>query len=631
MNRGADGRALLVGRIGMIGMTALFVIVLLRVAQLQIAPGARLAGHIDDRVASRSELAPRGDLLDRRGRVLAATRVGRRVFVDPVMFAQPYDRSIIALAEAIGVDVDDVGTRILTRIAENERREAEGLGPIRYVSIDGVLDAWRVDAVLALNLPGVHLERRSVREAPVGEATASLVGKVGVDHDGLLGAELAFDESLRPANGRLDYVHDARGRALWIEAGGYTAPAPGESLRLSVDLALQQIAMEELERGVREADAAGGRLLMVDPATGEILAMVDHVRHVPGVVKYVAEPGKRAPAPEPGVRYVVIPEDAGREIHPALGRNRCVEDAYEPGSTFKPFLWSVVTELGLAAPDEVINTEGGRWRTAYGRPIEDVVEKDEQTWSQVLINSSNIGMVKVCERLSYGQTQEAIRRFGFGTPSGLGLSGESAGLVTAPKHWTKYTQTSVSFGYEVAVSPLQMARAFCAFARPGDMAGTLPRLRLTAVGKQDAQETPVVHRVLPAQVAALAREAMKGVGENLDLRLRTGKGEGEAPFRYDIFGKSGTSKVARPGGRGYFDRQYCSSFIAGAPAAQPRVVVLVIIDDPGPERVRARTHYGSQVAGPVVRRVVERGLAYLGEAPTQTPEAPPARVAAAGE
>lgn len=611
-----------VGSILLVALTTSLGAVFLRVAQLQTSPTPALAAHMDERTITRREIAPRGDVLDRRGRLLAGTTVGRRVFVDPTRFPEPYNDSILRLAGAIGVEPHVVGERVLSRIEENRRRVAEGRKPIRYVSIGGVLDAWRIEQVERLAMRGVYLEQRSVRQAPAGGAAAEIIGKVGVDHDGLLGAERSFDRALEPQDGKLEFVHDARGRALWIEAGGYLAPEAGQSLRLSMDLAIQEIAAEELARGCEEADAAGGRVIVFDPATGDVLAMVNHVREIPGLPqpKPRGTPKDRAD-PYTGVRFAVIPPDPGRAIHPAMARNRCVEDAYEPGSTFKPFLWSTVTDLGLAKPEEVVDTEAGRWRTPYGRPIEDVVELDRQTWSEVLINSSNIGMVKMVSRMDHKQARDAVLRFGFGERTGVDLPGESTGLVTSLRNWTKYTQTSVAMGYEVAVTPVQMVRAFSAFARPGELAGTMPEIRLLASDSPGGVGAKAPERAVSPWAALLARESMKGVGANLDSRLVRNKKLDHPPL-YEMFGKSGTAKIARPDGRGYYERQYRTSFIAGAPFVNPRIVVLVVIDDPGPDRIRTRTHFGSFTAGPIVRRIVDRALGYLGVPPTIVPEPP---------
>lgn len=626
------------------GVILLLVVMLVRVAQLQLAPSPRLAAFISDRLTTTREEAPRGDIKDCRGRILAATRFGYRVFVDPTQFPQPPDEAIARLADAVGLRPDEVAQRVIPKIIENHRR-AEALadpdpandkGLIRYISVGRVLEDGKEEIVRNLGIPGVHLERRSVRETPGGPLVANLLGKVGIDHNGLLGAELLLESAVAASTGKLSYVRDARGKALWVYPGSYRAPQRGRDVRLSIDLEMQRIVTEELTRGVEEADAAGGRSIVLDPITGEILAMADVLRDVRTVDYPWTYPIGQEPASMGGrPRYTTIRNDGGRSK--AGLRNRCVEDAYEPGSTFKAFMWAETTALGLAKPNEVFDTHGGHWRTPYGRAINDVVERDRQTWTEVLVNSSNIGMVKATSRMTFKQAHDAIRRFGFGKRTGIGLPGESAGLVTSLKNWSKYTQTSVASGYEVAVTPLQMVRAYAAFARTGELAGTLPPLRLTAL---DGEEVIVPgERVLPADVANLTRQTMKGVTANLDQRLAR-KDPETYNLRYDAFGKSGTAEIPlgppppgkkRPrGSDGYFQGQYNSSFIAGAPADQPRVVVLVVIDDPGPGRVATRTHYGAATAGPVARRIIERGLSYLGVPPTAPGKDDAARAAASG-
>jgi cell division protein FtsI (penicillin-binding protein 3) len=319
---------------------------------------------------------------------------------------------------------------------------------------------------------------------------------------------------------------------------------------------------------------------------------------------------------------VTLAPDPARDVHVSLGRNRCIEDVYEPGSTFKSFVWSAITAMGAADPGEIIDTEGGRWRTSYGRAIEDESRQNQLSWHDVLVHSSNIGMIKSAERIGFAQLREIVVRFGFGSKTGLGLPGETSGLVTPARQWSKHTQTSIAMGYEVGVTPVQMVRAFSAFARSGELAGTIPELRLTAVDTRE-MATNVATRVLPTDVVMVARDAMGDVAHNMETRwAKPPKGQA---WRYDLFGKSGTTKIAAvapPEKRrprwlgGYFERQYHSSFIAAGPIEAPRIVVLVVIDDPGPERVRTRSYYGSAVAGPVVRRVMERSLSYLGITPT---------------
>lgn len=611
-------------RVVALGIFASLALVLARVAQLQLAPDPGLQPFIQDRVTRRTDPAPRGDLLDRRGRVIAATRTGYRLFVDPATFTEPFTPKMQEIARAIDADVERVAERLLPRIEASRRRAAEGRSPIRYVAFPSVLTDDQYERARAIKIPGVHLERRNVREITAGPEAASIAGKVGIEEVGLIGAERIFDAAMQAQPGHMDYVRDARGRPMWVEAHGIATPIRGKSARLSIDLELQRIAHEEIVRGVEAVDAAGGRLIMVDPHTGEILAMVDHIRDVRGLAPIDAK-GKYST--DPAIRYRTIPQDTGRASDPALARNRCVEDTYEPGSTFKSFLWSSALERGVVRPDEIINTHHGRWTTDYGRKVEDVTPMGQLTWKDVLVYSSNIGMAQVTRRMTDEQLRTDILRFGFGRRTGIGLPGESPGIVTTARNWTKYTQTSVAMGYEVGVTPLQMVRAFSAFARTGDKAGTLPVLRLTAAGGDEPTLAEFEHRVLPPWVAELTRTTMRNVAENM-ARRATRSTPADAMQAGGMFGKSGTAKIVRPGGKGYFERQYNSSFIAGAPVDEPRIVVLVVIDDPGPAFTSTRRYFGSQVAGPVVLRVVNRSLAYLGIAPDDRDAE---RIAAAGE
>jgi cell division protein FtsI (penicillin-binding protein 3) len=615
--RPARPRADFIVALSAVVLTVMLAAVMVRVVQVQLRPSESLTRFLDDRVAHAPQMGQRGDIVDRRGRVLATTRVGHRLFVDPSALVPPFGELVNEVARVTGVSVDEVANDIVGRVSQNEQRVAQGRSPIRYVSIGGILTDEQLEAAKRLKLPGVHLEQRPVRETPGGSTVASIVGKVGVDDNGLLGAELAFDEQLPPKPGRLESVRDARGRPLWIEPVGYKAPTKGDEVRLTIDAELQRIAEEELRRGVHDADAAGGRLVMVEPSTGDVLAMVDYVRED---LLSLAEPPKRevlrGRVVEPdstGTRYRTIRPDPARKTHPAMARNRAVEDVYEPGSTFKCFVWSSVVERGLARTDEVFDTHDGVWATDYGRVIRDVVDKPTMTWSEVLIFSSNIGMVQGAARLGFANTRHDILRFGFGKPTNVGLPGESGGLVTSMKSWSKYTQTSIASGYEIAVTPLQVVRAFCVFARNGDLAGTLPNLRLRIDEETDAA-LQVRTQVLPPWVAYLTRDTLVNVGKGMEqrARLRFKDEPDEVPLRHSIFGKSGTAEIPRPDGKGYFRGQYNSSFLAGAPADNPRVVIVVVIDDPGPEMIRKRMHYGTATAGPVVRRVVRRSLEYLG-------------------
>ncbi|HYD00321.1 MAG TPA: penicillin-binding transpeptidase domain-containing protein, partial [Phycisphaerales bacterium] len=508
-----DQRVNLVGVALAAGVTAMLAVMGGRVAQLQLAPSEELAAHMSDREVTVVEPARRADITDRRARVLAASRFGYRVVIDPEAFpTKNTDEAIVKLAGAMGMKPEEIGAKVLTRMASNEGKKAEwaarekakgahravsangaelahadatsGVAPgkapssavaepaapspaepgeggqgddelnakpalARYVPIGGVLDDSRVDLVRALKIPGVQLETKQVREMNADDVVGSLLGKVGFGDKGLMGSEKLLDKPLAPRSGTFTYTADVRGKPLWVAPDAYQPPVRGSDVALSIDLELQRIVEEELDRGVVEADAAGGRAVMMDPATGEILAMVDIIRDIPGIRDYDwVTPLEKDDPPVPGQRWRIIREDKARSINPALGRNRCIEDVYEPGSTFKAFMWAAVTELQLAKPKEVMNTHGGTYRVPYGaRWVRDVHGHSTQTWQEVLVNSSNIGMTIGCARMSFEQHYDAIRKFGFGTRPHTNLPGETAGIVTPLKQWTNWTQTSCSYGY----------------------------------------------------------------------------------------------------------------------------------------------------------------------------------------
>ena len=224
------------------------------------------------------------------------------------------------------------------------------------------------------------------------------------------------------------------------------------------------------------------------------------------------------------------------------------------------------------------------------------------SWRTVLVRSLNTGMAIVAERMTHQEMRQAIVHYGFGSRTRCGIPGETAGLVTSAEHWSDYTQSSVSFGHEIAVTPVQMVRAFSAFAR----GGMLTKVRVFA-GPDAGDERPpfrFVRRACSPAIADLVREILGDV-------MIEGTGKPAQSSRYRLFGKSGTAQLPRPEGGGYFEHRYVSSFIAGAPLADPRLVVLCVIDDPD----RSLGHWGAQVAGPVVRDVIDGTLAYLGVAP----------------
>lgn len=651
-----------------------------RVAQLQLRPSPELLANVTARVSAKKELPLRGDITDRRGRLLAATRFSQRIIIDPTLLKDPHT-SINLIAAATGLSADELGEKVIWAMQENTRRAADieaakaaGLDPfeveddpqelvdlplplmpvdgkyptseddegkrnvlkkpIRYLALSEMLDESQVRRVQEMQkdpkrrVPGLVLESHPIREFVGGEHVAEIVGLYGWAGKHKTGTEKRLNEDLSGTPGRIAFYRDSSGNPLYVEVGQIQRAQPGSDVRLSIDLEIQRIAIEELTKGVEDADAQGGRIVVMDPNTGEVLAMADVYRKISGLSplpvlskQQLAQRGSisamKGELAGSRKRYILVNPDEdkdGKPLPAGLGRNRVVEDLYEPGSTFKPFVWSVITELGYMKPDTLVDTEGGGpWITPTGRPIRDVHAAGTQTWAEVLINSSNIGMIKGAKLLSRQEFSESLVRFGFGKRTNIGLPGESQGAITTLDKWTVYSHTSIAYGNEVAVTPLQMVRAFSAFARNGELAGTLPRLRVRAI--EEGEPSGVIYRVLPKSVALTTRETLRQVSINMETKHAKTAPDG-SPWKYAMFGKSGTSRPPAPP-FGYLQHQYIPSFIGAAPIENPQIVTLVIIDDPGPKRIASKTYYGAATAGPVVRRVVERTLTYLGAKPSE--------------
>lgn len=553
-----------------------FVAAVARVVQLKVAPDPKLATALRPPMSTHIEMGWRGTVQDRKGRNIAVNEIGHRLFVDPVSLKD------------LGETAERVGAALRRDPEEIERQILSKPGS-RYIVLEQRLQDWQVEAVRELNIHGVAIEPRLLRDHPQGLIAAPIIGLVGFDGKGLAGIERRFDSVLAPDNGRMTYLRDAWNRPLWIDPSGYEPKVDGQDIRLTIDLVIQEIAETEIAKAMNQYNAAGARAIVLDTQTGDILAMTDLLRWRKG--------------------FKEVTDDPMRRHHVALGRNRCLSDPYEPGSTFKTFVWSVATELGKASLNETIACSSGGGLQVGKRTIRDAHYYGPVSWRTVLVKSINTGMAIVAQRMTPAQLQAAVRKFGFGERTGLGLPGETAGQVTPAKSWTNYTQCSVAMGHEISVTPVQMVRAFAAFCRDG----SIPKVRLVLPTDADAAEragredVSLRDAVAPATVA-LVREALRGV-------MTEGTGKLAESEKYTLFGKSGTAQLPKPKsmGKGYFEDRYVASFIAGAPVSDPRLVVLVVIDDPD----RSKGHYGGAIAGPVVKAIAEQTLEYLGVAPDQ--------------
>ena len=541
--------------------SALLLTIPIRVIWLQQSPSEPLQASIQRSSSRSTPLVRRGDVLDCRGRVLATSSVGHRAFIDPSLVDDPLTLGV-ELHQAIGLS----GAQVQRLLAGRLHR--------RYVAMPNLLEPWQIQRLEGQPIAGVFLEAIPVRRYPQQLDAASLVGMVGQEHKGLAGIEYVLERDLQAHNGRLETYRDAARRPMWVPPSGFEPGMDGRDVRLSIDLVVQRYAESRLTQAIKELGAAGGRLIVINPETGAIVTVAE-----------VQTDGPDAPTQQ------------------RLHRVRSVSDPYEPGSTFKPFVWAAATSAGLAKSDEVLSTPSAvGHRTSFGRLIRDAHYYGPSTWRKVLVKSLNSGMAIVAERMSHQSMQHLVDQLGFGKISGCGLPGETAGLVTSVQDWSNYTQTSVAMGHEIAVTPVQMARAFCAFARDGSMPSVTIRDRTR-------DEGVVTTRIFDPAVAQLTREIMHDV-------MNEGTGRRARSTHYSMFGKTGTAQMPKKEGGGYHQDRYISSFIAGAPLQDPKLVVLCVIEDPDKSK---GSHYGGSTAGPVVRDLIDFTLPYLGVAPDLEP------------
>jgi cell division protein FtsI (penicillin-binding protein 3) len=605
-------RRIAAGTLAMIGVG--IVAVIFRVGQLKTAPDPRLSDLMErpdglpTQFITSVRPQPRGTIYDRRGQVIAMDVPGYRLYVDPrFVYAgatrrarerggSPADLSLdpfadlgVRLAERLGGSPGDWLAPVLSRVPEDlqllkpDVTRADLKRIPAYVVLEPQMTEAQVEQMRGVRIPGVAVEERLVRVYPFGDSAATLVGTVGFDHAGLGGLELRNDRRLDSESGTLVRLVDNRGQTLNAPADLFRAGKSGERIQLSIDMIVQEIVERNLDEAVDAAGASGGRAMVVDTDTGEILAMHDTIRKTG--------------------RSVVV-ADPMREVRPGLGRNRCVTDPFEPGSIFKPYVWAWATMLGKVRPEEILPTPGngpivvsdGRSR----RAINDVKHYGPSSWRKVLIKSMNAGMSIVAMRMTKSEMQEAMKAFGFDRKTGCGVPGESNGIFPDRKNWSMvYTQCSVSFGQGISVTAAQLVEAFTAFCRDGTV------VPLT-IEKVDSDAVIPARRVLSEATTYATRDAMRGV-------MTEGTGHrGEKIAEYEVFGKTGTADLPDPKTRKYFGDRYTSSFVAGAPFRNPKIAIIVVIDDPDKHKLGHNNYGGGAVAAPCAVEIINETLAYLG-------------------
>jgi cell division protein FtsI (penicillin-binding protein 3) len=540
-----------------------------RLARLQIVEGSAY-GRLADRqqILSRQLAAQRGNIYDCQGRLLATSVRRYSIYADPKAVKNP-DSTAAALARVLDLPAGMLRARF--------GRDSCFAWVKRQVT-----DA-KAEAVRNMRLPGIYMRREHKRLYPQGKLGAHVIGFTDVDGRGLGGIESRMDALLRGRPGMESVLCDGGRRAIRSPQDSVEkAPFNGYDVFLTIDAYVQNIAEQELAAAAERHAPQCATAVVMDVRDGSVLAMASWPTFDPQA------PG-RGPV--------------------AAQRNVAVSDAYEPGSAFKPIPVSVALENGVTAPDARFDCHQGAWQVGR-RTLHDVHPYGVLTVSDIVCYSSNIGAAQVSMALGLDRLCRGVRSFGFGSPTGIALPGETGGIVRPLKGWGQYSVVSVAFGQELAVTGLSMTRAFAAFANEGRL--LQPRI-IKAVRHSHTKEViytagePVVlGRPISPQTALLVLQMMRRVVEE-------GTGQKAQDKEYPLAGKTGTAQLLREDGRGYGNR-YLSTFVAVGPVPDCRIAVLVSLKAPA-----KNGYYGGTVAAPVVHRIAVRTLKYL-QVPPALPE-----------
>ena len=536
-----------------------------RAVQLQLLESEFLESRADaQQVMEAKIVARRGRILDRNGQPLAVSAPVDSFWAHPDSLEKlrPY---LPRLAQVFGGTAGQLAERI-------ERARGR-----EFVWLKRGLPPSRSQAVLDLNAPGLQLRREYRRYYPAGEIAGHLVGFAGIDENGQEGLELAFDSWLKGRDGRKQVVRDRLGRHV-RDIAGISPLERGRDLRLGLDLRIQYLAHSELKEAVEHHNARSGSIVMLDARTGEVLAMVS----------------------QPSFN----PNDRGR-LQPGNYRNRAALDLFEPGSTIKPLVVAAALESGAWAPGEPIDTGPGHIRVG-SKIIRDRTPLGVIDLATLLRRSSQVGATTVAMKLEPHRFWETLTGVGFGRATESGFPGEADGSLDNYKYWKPVDQAVMAYGYGLAVTALQLARAYAVLATGGR---TLP------VSLIRTEDRPGGVRVLSAHTAALMTELLEqplGPGGTATAARVPG---------YRVAGKTGTTEKLGP--EGYDSERHTALFVGFAPASRPRVVAVVVIDDPS-----ANGYFGGQVAAPVFSRVVAGALRLVGAPMDDVPQAGRTLVAA---
>lgn len=524
-------------------MLAVALVMVGRAVNLQVTEAEFLQGQGEARFLRQVAIPTvRGNILDRNGEPLAVSTPVESVWAHPGALLQAADR-LPALAELLETPVEDLERR-LTQRATRE-----------FVWLRRRINPDLADEVRALAMPGVFFQREYRRFYPTGEVTAHVLGFTNIDDVGQEGLELAYNAWLQGEPGAKRVIQDRLGRVVQTVELVRDA-RPGRELQLTLDRRLQYLAFRELKTGVLEVGAASGTVVVLDVTNGDILAMVNF------------------PSYNPNASIRAVGENM---------RNRALTDVIEPGSVIKPFAVAAAMEAGLAYPEMLLSTSPGNIRVS-GHTIRDVRNFGDLTVEGVLARSSNVGMVQLVLAMEARQLWGMYSRLGFGTVTGTGFPGESAGVLRDYGRWRRLEQATLAFGYGISTTALQLAQATAAIADDGRL--RQPNFILGAENSAISVMDPDLARDLNRMMEASTLAGSTGT------RARVSG--------YRVAGKTGTTRKLGAGG---YESRHIASFIGFAPASRPQLAAVVVISDP-----TSGEFFGGQVAAPVFSRVMDAAL-----------------------
>lgn len=543
----------------MLIVLAVFGSLVARAAYIQLIEPERLIYEGDRRsLRAATTMVQRGSIVDRNGRELAVSVPVQTVWADPkrVHDGGGLDNRErwLALAEVFRTDVNE----LLNKVADPNRR---------FVYLDRKVTPGVAEFVRQLNIPGVYLKTESRRFYPAGEIAAHVVGFTDIDGVGIEGLEAIYNQVLTGIPGERVYRKDAAGRV--VEEIRITAPQQPQQLTLSIDQRLQAVAYTEVKKAVRYHQATSGSAVILDVKTGEVLAMVN------------------SPSYNPNNRS---------DLQPHKLRNRAITDAYEPGSTIKPLAVIAGLEAGVIKPDDIINTSPG-WMRLGGRRVSDPINRGELTITQILENSSNVGTAKIALATGIEKLLETYAAVGFGNDTGVAMLGESFGVLHHRQRWSEFEIATLSYGYGMSATTLQLAQLYAIIANGGK------RIPLTIQRREGVPEGRQV----------FSKESADAVLAMLESVVANGSGRRAQVRGYRVAGKTGTSRKAITGGYG---DEYVTLFAGIAPVSDPRIAVVVTINEPSGDE-----YYGSEVSAPVFAEIVSNALRVMNVPPDNLADA----------